>query len=135
MKKLKILAVDDSKTMLRIITNSLVRVGIHVDNITTGLDGMEAWDLLKSPIINLETGKEEKFDIIITDWNMPNMDGLELVKLIRKDSEYKDTPIIMVTTEGGKKEVILALKAGVNNYIVKPFTPKILQEKLKAILG
>jgi two-component system chemotaxis response regulator CheY len=66
---------------------------------------------------------------------MPNMSGLELVKKIRAENKYKDIPIIMITTEGGKKEVIIALKAGVNNYIVKPFTPQVLKEKLERILG
>jgi two-component system chemotaxis response regulator CheY len=71
--------------------------------------------------------------IVITAWNMPNMNGLEFVKKVR--AVNKKIPIIMVTTEGGKKEVIMALKAGVNNYIVKPFDKKTLKEKLEAILG
>jgi two-component system chemotaxis response regulator CheY len=71
----------------------------------------------------------------MTDWNMPNMNGLELVKKIRADERYKNLPIIMVTTEGGKKEVITALKAGVNNYIVKPFNKQILQKKLEEVIG
>jgi len=74
-------------------------------------------------------------DMLITDWNMPEMNGLELVKKVRADERFKDTPIIMVTTEGGKAEVITALKAGVNNYIVKPFTPQVLKEKLAAVMG
>jgi two-component system chemotaxis response regulator CheY len=132
---LKILVVDDSKTMLRIITNSLIRVGIPKENIDTAEDGIQAWDLLSNPSLDLSTGEEKQYDIILTDWNMPNRNGLELVKLIRKSKEYEDTPIVMITTEGGKIEVITALKAGVNNYIVKPFTPQVLQEKLRAILG
>jgi two-component system chemotaxis response regulator CheY len=133
--KLKVLVVDDSKTMLRIITNSLIRIGIPKENIDTALDGIEAWDLLQNPHLDLIAGEEVQYDIIMTDWNMPNRNGLELVKLIRKADQYKDTPIIMITTEGGKTSVIQALKAGVNNYIIKPFTPHVLQEKLKAILG
>ncbi|MBW6489485.1 response regulator, partial [Sulfurimonas sp.] len=74
-------------------------------------------------------------DMLITDWNMPEMNGLELVKKVRADARFKDLPIIMVTTEGGKAEVITALKAGVNNYIVKPFTPQVLKEKLGAVMG
>lgn len=73
--------------------------------------------------------------MLITDWNMPEMNGLELVRKVRADSRFTDLPIIMVTTEGGKAEVITALKAGVNNYIVKPFTPQVLKEKLAAVLG
>ncbi|MGJ9178413.1 response regulator, partial [Campylobacter jejuni] len=72
-----------------------------------------AWDLLT---------KNEDVKVLITDWNMPEMNGLELVKKVRAEKKYEDMPIIMVTTEGGKAEVITALKAGVNNYIVKPFT-------------
>ncbi|WP_281526776.1 response regulator, partial [Campylobacter avium] len=72
---------------------------------------------------------------VITDWNMPEMNGLELVKKIRAEQKYEDMPIIMVTTEGGKAEVITALKSGVNNYIVKPFTPQVLKEKLEDVLG
>ena len=74
-------------------------------------------------------------DVLITDWNMPEMNGLELVKKVRAEQKYVDMPIIMVTTEGGKAEVITALKAGVNNYIVKPFTPQVLKEKLEDVLG
>jgi two-component system chemotaxis response regulator CheY len=107
--------------MLRIITNTLKRVGIN--NITTAEDGMEA----------LELFKQNEYDVLFTDWNMPNMNGLELVKHVRKLDD--DIPIVMITTEGGKVEVITAIKAGVNNYIVKPFTPQVLKEKLQAILG
>ena len=76
-----------------------------------------------------------QFALVLTDWNMPEMNGLELVKKVRADSRFMDLPIIMVTTEGGKAEVITALKAGVNNYIVKPFTPQVLKEKLGAVMG
>jgi len=121
---MKILIVDDSSTMRRIIKNTLARLGYK--DIIEGADGVEAWDALQN---NPDT------EVVITDWNMPNMNGLELVKKIRAQEKYKDMPIIMVTTEGGKKEVITALKAGVNNYIVKPFTPQVLKEKLQAVLG
>jgi len=121
---MKILVVDDSSTMRRIIKNTLARLGYK--DIIEGADGVEAWDALQN---NPDT------EVVITDWNMPNMNGLELVKKIRAEKKYKDMPIIMVTTEGGKKEVITALKAGVNNYIVKPFTPQVLKEKLQVVLG
>ena len=121
---MKILVVDDSSTMRRIIKNTLGRLGYK--NIIEGADGVEAWDALQN---NPDT------EVVITDWNMPNMNGLELVKKIRAQEKYNNVPIIMVTTEGGKKEVITALKAGVNNYIVKPFTPQVLKEKLQAVLG
>jgi len=121
---MKILVVDDSSTMRRIIKNTLARLGYK--DVIEGADGIEAWDALQN---NPDT------EVVITDWNMPNMNGLELVKKIRAEERYKDMPIIMVTTEGGKKEVIIALKAGVNNYIVKPFTPQVLKEKLQVVLG
>jgi two-component system chemotaxis response regulator CheY len=121
---MKILVVDDSSTMRRIIVNTLARLG-YKDVVQTA-DGVEAWDALQA---------NEDIGVVITDWNMPNMNGLELVKKIRAQDKYKLMPIIMVTTEGGKKEVIIALKAGVNNYIVKPFTPQVLKEKLEGVLG
>lgn len=121
---LKLLVVDDSSTMRRIIKNTLARLG-HKD-IIEGADGVEGWSALDS---------NPDVDMLITDWNMPEMNGLELVKKVRADSRFTDLPIIMVTTEGGKAEVITALKAGVNNYIVKPFTPQVLKEKLGAVMG
>lgn len=120
---MKILVVDDSSTMRRIIKNTLGRLG-HKD-ILEAEDGAVAWEVME---------KNEGIDILVTDWNMPVMNGLELVQKVRAEEKYADLPIIMVTTEGGKTEVITALKAGVNNYIVKPFTPQVLQEKLEAVL-
>ncbi len=121
---MKLLVVDDSSTMRRIIKNTLQRLG-HED-ILEAEHGLEAWGLLCA---------NSDIDVLITDWNMPEMNGLELVKKVRAEAKYVDMPIIMVTTEGGKAEVITALKAGVNNYIVKPFTPQVLKEKLEDVLG
>jgi two-component system chemotaxis response regulator CheY len=118
------LVVDDSSTMRRIIKNTLSRLGYK--DITEAEHGKEAWEHLE---------KDPSFEVLITDWNMPEMNGLELVKKVRAEEKFVDMPIIMVTTEGGKTEVITALKAGVNNYIVKPFTPQVLKEKLGAVLG
>jgi len=120
---LKILVVDDSSTMRRIIKNTLNRLGYT--ELFEAEHGAEAWEILQ----------QNDLDVLITDWNMPEMNGLELVKKVRGEERYLDMPIIMVTTEGGKAEVITALKAGVNNYIVKPFTPQVLKEKLEAVLG
>ena len=120
---MKFLVVDDSSTMRRIIKNTLSRIG-HKD-VIEGEDGEQGWEAMQ---------KNSDIDVLITDWNMPNMNGLELVQKVRAEEKYADIPIIMVTTEGGKKEVITALKAGVNNYIVKPFTPQVLKEKLEAVL-
>ncbi len=121
---MKLLVVDDSSTMRRIIKNTLARLGYK--DILEGADGVEGWAQMDS---------NPDIEMLITDWNMPEMNGLELVKKVRADDRFADTPIIMVTTEGGKSEVITALKAGVNNYIVKPFTPQVLKEKLGAVMG
>ncbi|OHD94609.1 MAG: two-component system response regulator [Sulfurimonas sp. GWF2_37_8] len=121
---MKLLVVDDSSTMRRIIKNTLARLGYT--DILEGGDGLEGWAALDA---------NPDIEMLITDWNMPEMNGLELVKKVRADMRFKDLPIIMVTTEGGKAEVITALKAGVNNYIVKPFTPQVLKEKLAAVMG
>ena len=120
---MKLLVVDDSSTMRRIIKNTLQRRG-HKD-ILEAEHGLEAWGILEA---------NSDINVLITDWNMPEMNGLELVKKVRAEQKYIDMPIIMVTTEGGKAEVITALKAGVNNYIVKPFTPQVLKEKLEDVL-
>ncbi len=119
------MVVDDSSTMRRIIKNTLSRLGYK--DILEAADGAEAWDVMQN--------NKDDIGVLITDWNMPNVNGLELVKKVRSDPAFSDMPIIMVTTEGGKTEVITALKAGVNNYIVKPFTPQVLKEKLEAVLG
>lgn len=121
---MKLLVVDDSSTMRRIIKNTLSRLGF--EDVLEGEDGVQGWNALNE---NPDIG------MLITDWNMPEMNGLELVKKVRADARFVDLPIIMVTTEGGKTEVITALKAGVNNYIVKPFTPQVLKEKLSVVLG
>lgn len=121
---MKLLVVDDSSTMRRIIKNTLARLGYK--DILEGEDGVQGWNQMDS---------NPDIDILITDWNMPEMNGLELVQKVRADERFTDIPIIMVTTEGGKAEVITALKAGVNNYIVKPFTPQVLKEKLGAVIG
>ncbi len=121
---MKLLIVDDSSTMRKIIKNTLQRLGY--DDILEAEHGLQAWELLDSI---------EDIKVLITDWNMPEMNGLDLVKKMRANSRFTDIPIIMVTTEGGKAEVITALKAGANNYIVKPFTPQVLKEKLEVVLG
>ncbi|TKI68692.1 response regulator [Sulfurimonas crateris] len=121
---MKLLVVDDSSTMRRIIKNTLSRLGY--ENVFEGEDGLQGWNIMD---------QHPDIEMLITDWNMPEMNGLELVKKVRADSRFINLPIIMVTTEGGKAEVITALKAGVNNYIVKPFTPQVLKEKLSAVVG
>ncbi len=120
---LKFLVVDDSVTMRRIVVNTLKNLG-YTDIVEAG-DGKEALEKLKStPDINF----------VITDWNMPNMTGLELTQAIRGDEKLSELPILMVTTRGVKEDIIQALKARVNNYVIKPFTPQVLQEKINQIL-
>jgi two-component system chemotaxis response regulator CheY len=122
---MKILVVDDSSTMRRIITNVILQLGYKKDDIEEAENGQIAWEILNNG----------NFDVVLTDWNMPIMSGLDLVKLIRNEEKYASLPIIMITTEGGKAEVVTALKAGVNNYIVKPFTAVLLKDKLNAVFN
>jgi two-component system chemotaxis response regulator CheY len=118
-----IITVDDSSTMRRIIKNTLQKLGFS--NILEAGNGLEGLDVLA----------KNKVDLVITDWNMPEMDGLTFVKAIRAKPEYKELPILMVTTEAAKEDILTALRSGVNNYIVKPFTPETLQEKVFKLLG
>jgi len=119
---MKILCVDDSPTMRRIVINSLKRIG-YAEIIEAG-NGLEAIDMLKA----------EGADFIITDWNMPEMNGLDFVKVVRDTDAWKQIPILMVTTRSVQGDVIEAMKAGVNSYIVKPFTPPVLKEKIESVL-
>ncbi len=123
MAELKILAVDDSPTMRRIIINTLKRAGFN--DVVEASDGKDALAKLKV----------EQINFIITDWNMPEMDGLALVTTLRSSDEFKNMPILMVTTRSVKDDILEAMKAGVNNYIVKPFTPDTLKQKIEQILG
>lgn len=121
-KHIKILVVDDFATMRKVIRNLLKQVGY--ENIIEAEDGVIALRILKS----------QKIDLIVSDWNMPNMTGLELLKAIRADEDLGPTPFLMVTAEALQDNVIAAVKAGVSNYIVKPFTAEILNEKITKIL-
>lgn len=121
-KDLFILVVDDSPTMRRIIKNSLERLG-YKDSVEAA-NGKEALAQLKDHPINF----------ILTDWNMPEMNGLEFVTELRGSEEHKDIPVLMITTRGMKDDVLQAVHAGVNNYIVKPFTPETLEDKIQKLL-
>lgn len=122
-QNIKILAVDDFSTMRRIVRNILRQLGYN--NIAEAEDGVTA----------LEHLKQNRADFIISDWNMPNMTGLELLKAVRADANLKDIPVLLVTAEALKENVVEAVKAGVNGYIVKPFTAETLKEKIDAIFG
>ena len=113
---MKVLVVDDSAVMRKIVIRALMEAG-HTDIVEAG-NGEEA------------LSKSADVDIVFTDWNMPVMDGLVFVKEFRKSSQV---PVVMITTEGGQKEVLEAMKSGVNDYIVKPFTPSVLVSKLESL--
>jgi two-component system chemotaxis response regulator CheY len=119
---MKFLVVDDSLTMRRIIVNALQRIG-YTDTVEAG-DGKEAL---------------EKFDgtigFVITDWNMPSMSGVEFARAVRSNSAGASVPILMVTTRGAREDIVAAVEAGVNNYILKPFTPSVLKEKIDRLLA
>jgi two-component system chemotaxis response regulator CheY len=121
-KNLKILIVDDFATMRKVIRNLLKQGGF--ENVVEAEDGLAALKILKS----------QQVDFIISDWNMPNMSGLELLKAVRGDDELKALPFLMVTAEALKDNVVAAVKAGVSNYIVKPFTAEVLNEKIEKIV-
>lgn len=118
-----ILVADDSSTMRRILRSTLNRIGYQ--DITEAANGAEA----------LAKAAERTFGCVLTDWNMPEIDGLELTVRLRQKPEYNNVPIMMVTTEGGKQDVLEALTKGVTSYIVKPFTPDVLKQKMDEILG
>ncbi len=118
---MKILVVDDFTTIRRIITNSLNDMGFM--NVHEADDGTRA----------LEVMRQEKIDFVITDWNMPKMSGLDLLKAIRESSENQHIPVLMVTAEAMQDNILKAAHAGVTNYIVKPFDAKTLQEKIAKI--
>jgi two-component system chemotaxis response regulator CheY len=121
-KNIKILVVDDFATMRKVVRNLLKQAGY--ENIVEAEDGVTALRVLKS----------QKIDFIISDWNMPNMTGIELLKTVRADSDMAKMPFLMVTAEALQDNVIAAVKAGVSNYIVKPFTSEILNEKIVKIM-
>lgn len=120
---MKVLVVDDFATMRRIVKGVLKQLGFS-DIIEAG-DGDLAFKELQ----------KEKVGLIVSDWNMPNMTGLDLLKAVRGDNKLKDTPFLMVTSEGQKENVVMAVQAGVSNYIVKPFTPETFSAKLEKIFN
>jgi two-component system chemotaxis response regulator CheY len=122
-KAMNILIVDDYKTMLRIVRNLLKQLGF--DNVDEATDGAAALTKLRG----------RKYGLVISDWNMEPMTGYELLKEIRADEQLRPTPFIMVTAESKTDNVIAAKKAGVNNYIVKPFNAETLKSKISAVIG
>lgn len=122
-KNMRILVIDDAMTMRRIVINLLRQLGFT--NMNEADDGTTGWEKLQS----------ETFDLIISDWNMPKMTGIDLLRKVRADAKYAQTPFIMVTAEGKRENVIAAVQAGVSNYIVKPFNAATLKEKMVKVIG
>lgn len=120
-KDLNFLVVDDFSTMRRIVRNLLKELGYN--KIEEAEDGVDA----------LEKIRAGRIDFVVADWNMPNMDGLELLKTIRADDALKHIPVMMVTAEAKKENIIAAAQAGASGYVVKPFTAAILEEKLNKV--
>ncbi|MGS2720445.1 chemotaxis response regulator CheY [Paraglaciecola aestuariivivens] len=120
-KNMKILVVDDFSTMRRIIKNLLKDLGFT--NIQEADDGSTALPMLQ----------QGDFDFVVTDWNMPGMQGIDLLRAIRSDASLKHIPVLMVTAEAKKEQIVAAAQAGVNGYVIKPFTAATLKEKLAKI--
>ena len=120
---MKVLVVDDFSTMRRIVKNLLRDIGYN--NVVEAEDGKQA----------LKIVKQDSIDLVITDWNMPNMTGIELLDELRKDYGFDELPVLMVTAESRKEQIVQAAQAGVNGYIVKPFNATTLKEKLDKILN
>lgn len=118
---MKVLVVDDFSTMRRIVKNLLRDLGFT--NISEADDGSTAWPMLQSG----------DFDFVVTDWNMPGMQGIDLLKAIRADAKLAHIPVLLVTAEAKKEQIVMAAQAGVNGYIVKPFTAATLKTKLDKI--
>lgn len=121
-KKMKFLVVDDFSTMRRIVMNLLKELGYS--NMEEAEDGVVALKKLQA----------EKYDFVVTDWNMPNMTGLELLVAIRKDDKLKSLPVLLVTAEAKNDNIVAAAQAGASGYVVKPFTAVVLEEKLNKII-
>jgi len=120
---MKILVVDDMSTMRRIVKNILKQLGFS--NMEEAENGQEALQKLRA----------EPFGFVVSDWNMPVMPGIEMLRAIRADEKLKHIPVLMVTAEAQKENLIEAIQAGVNNYVVKPFTAETMQEKINKIFS
>ena len=121
--KMPLLIVDDYKTMLRIIRNLLKQLGFN--NVDEAIDGSSA----------LTKMRERGYGLVISDWNMEPMTGLQLLREVRADATLKETPFIMITAESKTENVVAAKQAGVDNYIVKPFNAETLKKKLVTVIG
>ncbi len=125
---MKILVIDDMATMRKIIKNMLGQIGFT--NITEADDGATAL-----PMIEAAAGTDEPYEFIVSDWNMPQMTGLDLLKHLRATEQYKSLPFLMITAEAEQGNVVIAVKAGVSNFIVKPFSAQVLKDKIDKIFN
>jgi two-component system chemotaxis response regulator CheY len=119
----KILVVDDMMTMRKLVTKSLKEIGFK--DISEAKDGAEAWEALSNA--------NPPFGLVVSDWNMPNSSGMDLLKRVRSDSKYGTLPFVLVTAENEKHQVMEAIQAGVSNYVTKPFKTEDLRTKLEAV--
>ena len=118
---MKVLVVDDFSTMRRIVRNILRQ--LNLNNVVEADDGASAWDVLN----------REKIDFVVSDWNMPNMTGIDLLRKVRSSEQFADLPFLMVTAEAQQENIIEAVQAKVSNYIVKPFTADTMKQKIDKI--
>ncbi len=125
---MKVLVIDDMATMRKIIKNMLGQIGFK--NLQEADDGATAW-----PMIQEAHANGEPFEFIVSDWNMPQMTGLDLLKNIRASDNFKHLPFLMITAEAEQGNVVIAVKAGVSNFIVKPFSAQVLKEKIDKIFN
>jgi two-component system chemotaxis response regulator CheY len=122
-KNMRVLVVDDFSTMRRIVRNLLIDLGIRPKMIQEADDGNHAMAMLRNA----------RFDLVITDWNMPNMSGIDLLRSIREWDKTKTMPVLMVTAENNREQIIAAAQAGVNGFVVKPFSAATLEQKINRI--
>lgn len=120
---MRILIVDDHEPIRKILKSLLKKIGFG--DVQEAVDGIEALRMLK----------QSKFDVVLLDWNMPNMSGLDVLKEIRKDETLKGVRVIMVTAETSKEKVLEAINLGVSEYVVKPFTPEVLKKKIESVIN
>jgi two-component system, chemotaxis family, chemotaxis protein CheY len=119
----KVMVVDDSSVMRQIIKNNLKQLGFELSNLLDAEDGEDA----------LQKINQDRIDLVISDWNMPKMTGIDFLKAVRADDAFKELPFLMVTSEADKEKIMEAVQAGVNQYIVKPFNANQLEEKIREI--
>lgn len=125
---MRVLIVDDMAVMRKVLKKNLTKMGFS--KFEEADDGIPAWEALEKSV-----AENNNFGLIVCDWNMPGMTGIELLKKIRADGRFKTMPFLMVTAEGEQDNVMIAIKAGVSNFVIKPFTGEVLEGKIKKIFA